>query len=104
MNTSPPLPDLLRYTCSHCGHTWDDVVAERYGACNDDCPACGARHMSPEVVAIYAPNPALPLLLQACRTLKAAWDAGEESNDAEWEDLTVAVALAEEALALMQPA
>lgn len=33
-----------RYTCYQCGHDWSD---EWSCACDDDCPACGARHMSP---------------------------------------------------------
>jgi rubrerythrin len=32
------------YRCDRCGHEWEDVWS---AACDDDCPACGARHMSP---------------------------------------------------------
>jgi hypothetical protein len=34
-----------RYRCSRCGRTWTD---EWSCTCDDDCPHCGARHMSPE--------------------------------------------------------
>jgi len=95
------LPDLLRYTCSRCGDTWLAVMTPRYGACDDDCAACDARHLSPEIVELDALTRAAPTLLLACQILKAAWDAGEDSNDVEWEDLTLAVGLAEEALALV---
>lgn len=32
------------YLCSECGHEWED---EWSCMCNDDCPACGARHFEP---------------------------------------------------------
>ena len=32
------------YRCSRCGHEWTDVWS---ATCDDDCPSCGARHMSP---------------------------------------------------------
>lgn len=32
------------YTCAHCGGDWTD---EWSCQCDDDCPHCGARHMSP---------------------------------------------------------
>ena len=32
------------YTCYRCGCTWED---EWSCMCDDDCPRCGARHMSP---------------------------------------------------------
>jgi hypothetical protein len=32
------------YRCEHCGSNWDD---EWSSMCDDDCPLCGARHMSP---------------------------------------------------------
>jgi predicted nucleic acid-binding Zn-ribbon protein len=32
------------YECGRCGHEWDD---EWSCTCDDDCPSCGARHMSP---------------------------------------------------------
>lgn len=32
------------YTCGRCGKNWDD---EWSCTCDDDCPYCGARHMSP---------------------------------------------------------
>jgi DNA-directed RNA polymerase subunit RPC12/RpoP len=32
------------YNCSECGGTWHD---EWSATCDDDCPHCGARHMSP---------------------------------------------------------
>lgn len=33
------------YTCDRCGKSWDD---EWSCMCDDDCPHCGARHMSPD--------------------------------------------------------
>ncbi|HZP78736.1 MAG TPA: hypothetical protein VFB45_21545 [Pseudolabrys sp.] len=33
------------YTCAECGKGWED---EWSCMCDDDCPHCGARHMSPE--------------------------------------------------------
>ena len=32
------------YRCASCGKTWTDEWA---ATCDDDCPHCGARHMSP---------------------------------------------------------
>lgn len=32
-----------RYQCDQCEFTWDD---EWSSMCDDDCPSCGARHMS----------------------------------------------------------
>jgi predicted nucleic acid-binding Zn-ribbon protein len=32
------------YRCDKCGHEWTDVWS---ATCDDDCPHCGARHMSP---------------------------------------------------------
>lgn len=32
------------YGCARCGHEWTD---EWSCMCDDDCPNCGARHMSP---------------------------------------------------------
>lgn len=32
------------YECARCGHRWTD---EWSATCDDDCPHCGARHMSP---------------------------------------------------------
>ena len=33
------------YTCDRCGKNWTD---EWSCTCDDDCPHCGARHMSPD--------------------------------------------------------
>jgi rubrerythrin len=45
---TPDLSEVRRfrnfYRCDRCGHEWEDVWS---AACDDDCPACGARHMSP---------------------------------------------------------
>jgi len=35
---------LNRYECSRCGSDWQ---GEWSCMCDDDCPQCGARHMSP---------------------------------------------------------
>ncbi|HEY1933046.1 MAG TPA: hypothetical protein VGG99_13615 [Acetobacteraceae bacterium] len=35
---------INQYECDDCGHTWED---EWSCMCDDDCPKCGARHMSP---------------------------------------------------------
>ena len=35
---------LNRYECARCGHRWRDCWS---CMCDDDCPHCGARHMSP---------------------------------------------------------
>jgi hypothetical protein len=32
------------YKCARCNHEWPD---EWSCMCDDDCPCCGARHMSP---------------------------------------------------------
>jgi rubrerythrin len=32
------------YRCASCGFEWTDVWSCQ---CDDDCPQCGARHMSP---------------------------------------------------------
>ena len=41
-----PTPALFinYYICENCDHTWSDVWS---AMCDDDCPHCGARHMSP---------------------------------------------------------
>jgi hypothetical protein len=36
---------LNYYTCDRCGEDWTD---EWSCTCDDDCPNCGARHMSPD--------------------------------------------------------
>jgi DNA-directed RNA polymerase subunit RPC12/RpoP len=33
------------YRCARCGHEWTDLWS---ATCDDDCPHCGARHMSPQ--------------------------------------------------------
>ena len=33
------------YRCDRCGQEWTD---EWSATCDDDCPHCGARHMSPQ--------------------------------------------------------
>lgn len=33
------------YICPSCGHEWQD---EWSSTCNDDCPKCGQRHISPD--------------------------------------------------------
>jgi DNA-directed RNA polymerase subunit RPC12/RpoP len=33
-----------QYHCARCKHEWTD---EWPAMCDDDCPECGARHMSP---------------------------------------------------------
>jgi predicted nucleic acid-binding Zn-ribbon protein len=33
-----------RYLCIECGKSWHDCWS---ATCDDDCPHCGARHMSP---------------------------------------------------------
>ncbi|MFN3348765.1 hypothetical protein [Pseudorhodoplanes sp.] len=35
---------LNHYECDRCGYGWTD---EWSCMCDDDCPRCGARHMSP---------------------------------------------------------
>jgi DNA-directed RNA polymerase subunit RPC12/RpoP len=32
------------YRCARCDQTWTDVWS---ATCDDDCPHCGSRHMSP---------------------------------------------------------
>jgi DNA-directed RNA polymerase subunit RPC12/RpoP len=32
------------YRCARCDYEWTDDWS---ATCDDDCPACGARHMSP---------------------------------------------------------
>ena len=32
------------YRCAKCGCEWTDVWSAQ---CDDDCPGCGVRHMSP---------------------------------------------------------
>ena len=32
------------YRCENCGREWEDAWSS---TCEDDCPHCGARHMSP---------------------------------------------------------
>jgi predicted nucleic acid-binding Zn-ribbon protein len=35
---------INQYECDDCGYTWED---EWSAMCDDDCPKCGARHMTP---------------------------------------------------------
>lgn len=42
--------DYLKYTCHRCDHVWEEIMKEQYGAVDENCPACGARHCSPAVV------------------------------------------------------
>jgi len=35
---------LNRYTCYHCGQSWQ---SEDEAQPDDDCPYCGARHVAP---------------------------------------------------------
>jgi hypothetical protein len=35
---------LNQYFCDTCGREWED---EWSASCDDDCPHCGSRHMSP---------------------------------------------------------
>ncbi|MEI6283466.1 MAG: hypothetical protein WCP82_12265, partial [Alphaproteobacteria bacterium] len=35
---------LNHYRCPKCGHEWTDAWDAQ---CDDDCPNCGARHVSP---------------------------------------------------------
>jgi DNA-directed RNA polymerase subunit RPC12/RpoP len=35
---------LNQYLCDHCKRKWDDVWS---ATCDDDCPHCGSRHMTP---------------------------------------------------------
>lgn len=35
---------LNHYRCSECGQEWNDIWS---ATCDDDCPKCGARHISP---------------------------------------------------------
>lgn len=104
MDTPTLLPDLLHYTCSRCQRIWHAVLTEAYGACDDDCGECGARHMTPVVVDTTALTQAAPALILACQTLTAVWDAGEETSSVRWEDIELAVNRAQQALALVQPA
>src|SRR5262249_760403 len=41
-----PTPALFinYYICENCDHTWSDIWS---AMCDDDCPHCGSRHMSP---------------------------------------------------------
>ena len=32
------------YECDDCGHEWEDIWSCH---CDDDCPECGARNMTP---------------------------------------------------------
>lgn len=41
---APAARFLNHYTCERCGEAWQD---EWSCAADDDCPSCGARHMTP---------------------------------------------------------
>ena len=51
------------YRCDRCGHEWEDVWS---ATSDDDCRACGARHMSPyhseelDIAPEQSPGPGLP--------------------------------------------
>lgn len=43
------------YRCARCGEEWTDDWS---ATCDDDCPHCGARHMSPyKSEDVHPPNP-----------------------------------------------
>jgi len=35
---------INHYECPRCDHAWSDVWS---CMCDDDCPACGCRHITP---------------------------------------------------------
>lgn len=54
---------LNEYTCCHCGNAWKD----EYDACpDDDCPRCGARHISPHTSTATRPTDSYtePIIVQ----------------------------------------
>jgi hypothetical protein len=59
------------YDCDRCGGSWTD---EWSATCDDDCPHCGARHMSPtesdDLTAIveYQPRLRSYVVLRSART------------------------------------
>jgi len=44
LNAEPEYRFRNYYECDRCGHRWSDDWS---CMCDDDCPECGARHMSP---------------------------------------------------------
>jgi Protein of unknown function (DUF3768) len=53
------------YCCARCGHEWQAVWTAR---CEDDCPNCGARHMSPHKSENAERHEKIALLNDAFRT------------------------------------
>lgn len=60
---------LNRYRCARCGRDWDD---EWSCMCDDDCPYCGARHMSPcdsdDLTHIVEPRDGVFVVLRSAET------------------------------------
>lgn len=60
------------YVCSRCGSFWTD---EWSCACDDDCPECGARHMSP------TESDDLTYVIRERRGMFVVWRSLPSAND-----------------------
>lgn len=69
---------LNHYKCARCGSDWTD---EWSCMCDDDCPHCGARHMSPtesdDLTAIVEPEGDEFLVLESPDSAEHDPDYGE---------------------------
>lgn len=59
------------YRCARCQHEWSD---EWTAQCDDDCPRCGARHMSP-YKSEDVPDPTVPQETESAAKIRALNDA-----------------------------
>jgi hypothetical protein len=65
------------YCCSECGESWRD---EWSSTCDDDCPHCGARHMSPSDSDDLSVIVAGPDEDGVYTVMRSAHDAGDSPN------------------------
>lgn len=93
---------LLDYECANCEFKWTEVMREEYGHCDEDCPRCGARHMSPteREVPKHADGTLLQAMLTACQSIDYAYTNGEDGGSIDWSELDDAARLARAAICL----
>lgn len=103
-NEGPRETTLLDYECADCEFKWTEVMREEYGHCDEDCPRCGARPMSPteREVPKHADGTLLQAMLTACQSLDTAYANGADGESIDWSELHDAARLARAALLLAE--
>jgi LmbE family N-acetylglucosaminyl deacetylase len=67
------------YECAHCGAEWED---EWSCMCDDDCPDCGARHMSP-----YDADELTEIISEEAGQFVVLWSPETAGHDADYREL-----------------